>query len=80
MLSKNMTLETEEEAEKRQKGQGLKIMTTSQLITRLPVSLSQIAAGNNSNKLKNEVRQIVYSLYISKKLSKKIYNSLMNTI
>ena len=71
MLSKNMTLETEEEAEKRQKGHGLKIMTPSQSITRLPVSLSQIAAGNSSNKLKNEVRQIVYSLYISKKLSKK---------
>ena len=73
-------LETEEEPEKRQKGQGLKIMMPSQLITRLPVLLSQIAAGNNSNKLKNEIRQIIYSLYRSKNLSKTIYNHLINSI
>ena len=73
-------LETEKEAEKIQKGQGLKIMTPSQLITRLPVLLSQIAADNNSSKLKNEIRQIVCSFYRSKNLSKTIYNHLINSI
>ena len=50
------------------------------MITRLPILLTQLKAGNNSQKLKNEIRQIVYSLYRSKSLSKTIYNSLMNTI
>ena len=73
-------LETEESAAQRQEGQGLKIMTPSQLITRLPVLLAQLKAGNNSNKLKNEIRQIVYSLYRSKNLSKTIKNRLISTI
>ena len=63
-----------------QKGQGLKILTPQQMITRLPILLAQLKAENNSQKLKNEIRQIVYSLYRSKDLSKTIYNSLMNTI
>ena len=50
------------------------------MISRLPILLAQLKAGNNSNKLKNEIRQLLYSLYRSKNLSKKIYNSLMNTI
>ena len=50
------------------------------MITRLPILLAQLEAGNNSQKLKNEIRQIVYSLYRSKSLSKTIFNSLMNTI
>ena len=73
-------LETEDEAEKRQKGQGLKILTRQQMITRLPILSAQLQAGNNSRKLKNEIRKIVYSLYRSKNLSKTIYNSLINTI
>ena len=64
----------------KQQGQGLKIMTPRQMILRLPVLLSQIAAGSNSQKRKNEIRQIVHSLYRFKNLSKTIYNSLMNTI
>ena len=71
-------LESEEEAA--QQGQGLKILTPKQMITRLSILLAQLKAGNNSQKLKNEIRQIVYSLYRSKNLSKTIYNSLMNTI
>ena len=63
-----------------QRGQGVKIMTASQLITRLPILLSQVKAGNNSQKLKNEIRQILYFLYRSKNLSKTIYNHLINTI
>ena len=73
-------LESEEEAEKRQQGQGLKILTPQQMITRLPSLLAQLKAGNNSQKLKNEIRQLLYSSYRSKNLSKTIYNSLMNTI
>ena len=73
-------LEREESAAQRQKGQGLKMLTPQQTITRLPILLAQLKAGNNSQKLKNERRQLLYSLYRSKKLSRTIYNSLMNTI
>ena len=50
------------------------------MITRSPILLAQLKGANNSQKLKNEIRQLLYSLYRSKKLSKTIYNSLMNTI
>ena len=62
------------------KGHGLKIMTTKQIITSLPILLVQLNAGNNSQKMKNKIRQIVYSVYRSKNLSKTIYNNLINTI
>ena len=61
-----------------QQGEGLKIITPKQMIIRLPISLAQLKSGNNSEKLKNEIRQIVYSLYRSKNLSKTIYNNLVN--
>ena len=48
--------------------QGLKILTPSQMLSRLPISLAQLKAGNNSEKLKNEIRQLLYSLCRSKKL------------
>ena len=73
-------LQTEEDVEKRQKGHGLKIMTPSQLITRLLILLAQKQAGNNSQKHKNETRQIIYSLYRSKNLSKTLYKHLINSI
>ena len=47
----------------KQQGQGLKLLTPKQMIVRLPILLAQLKAGNNSEKLKNEIRQIVYSLY-----------------
>ena len=50
------------------------------MLSRLPISLSQLKAGNNFEKLKNEIRQLLYSLYRSKKLSKKIYENLIKTI
>ena len=63
-----------------QEGQGLKILTPEQGLSRLPISLAQLMAGTNSEKhLKNEIRQLSYSLYRSKKLSKTIYKHLMNT-
>ena len=75
-------LESEESAEQRrnQQGKGLKILTPSQMFGRLPISLAQLKAGNNSEKLKNEIRQLLYSLYRSKKLTKEIYKSLINII
>ena len=74
-------LETEGSAEQRkQQWQEVKILTPKQLITRLPILLAQLKAGNNSEKLTNEIRQLLYSLYRSKKLSKTIYNSLINAI
>ena len=63
-----------------QQGQGLKILTPDQMLSRLPITLAQLKAGNNSQKLKNEIRQLLYSLYLSKKLTKTIYNNLINII
>ena len=73
-------LEIEESAAQRQRGQGLKILTPKQMVTRLPISLAQLKAGNNSQKLKHEIRQIIYSLYRSNNLSKRICNHLISTI
>ena len=64
----------------KQEGHGLKILTPSQMLSRLPTSLAQLKAGNNSEKLKNEIRQLLYSLYRSKKLTKQIYKSLFDII
>ena len=63
-----------------QSGQGLKILTPNQMLSRLPISLAQLKAGNNSEKLKSEIRQLLYSLYKSKKLTKNVYNNLINAI
>ena len=71
-------LESEESAE--QRGQGQKILTPNQLLSRLPITLAQLKAGNNSEKLKNEIRQLLYSLYRSKKLTKQLYKSLVDII
>ena len=75
-------LESEESAAQRrnQQGKGLKILTPNQMLSRLPISLAQLNAGNNSEKLKNEIRQLLYSLYRSKKLTKQIYKSLIDII
>ena len=66
--------------EENKKEQGLKMLTPDQMLSRLPISLAQLNAGNNSEKLKNEIRQILYSLYRSKKLTKQIYKSLIDII
>ena len=62
------------------KGEGLKILSNKQMLNRLPILLAQIQAGNNSKSLKNEVRQILYSLYRSKVLTKTVYNNLIKSI
>ena len=63
-----------------QKGQGIKILTPNQMLNRLPIALAQLQAGNNSNKLKNEIRQLLYSLYRSKNMTKQVYNNLIKYI
>ena len=63
-----------------QSGQGLKILTPHQILSRLPISLAQLKTGNNSEKLKNKIGQILCSLYRSKKLTKNVYNNLISTI
>ena len=61
-------------------GSGLKMLTPQQMFTRLPILLAQIKAGNNSRELKNEIRQLLYSLYRSKQISKTVYKNLIATI
>ena len=63
-----------------QAGKGLKNLTPNQMLSRLPISLAQLKAENNSEKLKNEIRQLLYSLYRSKKLTKQLYKSLIDII
>ena len=63
-----------------QGGEGVKILTPNQMLSRLPITLAQLHAGNNSEKPKNEIKQILYSLCRSKKLTKQIYKSLFNII
>ena len=66
--------------EQNQQGQGIKILTPNQMLNRLPISLAQLQAGNNSEKLKNEIRQLLYSLYRSKNMTKQVYNNLIKHI
>ena len=63
-----------------QEGQGLKILTPNQIFSRLPISLAQLKAENNSEKLKNEIRQPLFFLYRSKQVTKQLYKSLVDII
>ena len=64
----------------KQERQGIKILTPNQMLSRLPISLAQLEAGNNSNKFKNEIRQLLYSLYHSKNMTKEVYNNLIKQV
>ena len=63
-----------------QEWKGIKILTPNQMLSRLPVSLAKLEAENNCNKLKNEIRQLLCSLYRSKNMTKQIYNNLLKPI
>ena len=65
---------------KQQEETGLKILTPKQMLQRLPVALAQIKAGNNSESLLNEIRQIAYPVYRSKEITKKVYNNIIKSI
>ena len=61
-------------------GTELKILTPEQLLQRLPIALAQVKAGNNPEILLNKTKQIVYSLYQSKEITKKVYNNIIKSI
>ena len=63
-----------------QQGKSFKILTPNQMLSRLPITLAQLKAGNNSEKLKSEIRQLLYSLYRSENMTKQVYNNLLNYI
>ena len=69
-----------EDNEKVKEGKGLKILTPNKLLTTLSILLAQIKAGNNSFKLKNEIRQILYLLYQYNKITKKVYNLIKSLV
>ena len=75
----SMILEAKKLA-KEQEGTELKILTPNQMLKILPIALAQIKAGSNSESLLNEIRQIVYSLYRSKEITKKVYNNIIKAI
>ena len=61
-------------------GTGVKVLTPKQMLQRLPIALAEVKAGNNSESLLNEIRQIVYSLYQLKQITKKVYNNTIKSI
>ena len=61
-------------------GTGLKILNSKQMLQRLPIAPAQLKTDNNSENLLNQIRQIVYSLYQSKEITKKIYNNIIKSI
>ena len=61
-------------------GLGLKNLTPDQMLSRLPITLAELKAGNNSEKLKNEIKQLLYSVYRSNKIIKRLYKSLIDII
>ena len=66
--------------ESQQEGEELKILTPNQMLKKLPMALAQVKAGNNSDSLLNELRQIFYSLYRSKEITKKVYNNIISSL
>ena len=72
--------EVKNKAKNNTSGKGLKILTPKQMLQRLPIALAQVKAGNNSENLLNEIRQIVCSLYQSKEITKQVYNNLIRSL
>ena len=64
--------------DKIQSGQGLKYLIPNQMLSKLPTSLEQLKAGNNSGKLNNEIKKLLYSLYRSKNFTKQLYKKLVD--
>ena len=65
---------------KEKQGKGLKMLTPKQMLQRLPIALAEVRAGNTSENLLNEIRQIIYSLHSLFQITKKVYNNIMNSI
>ena len=68
------------EDEEVKEGKGLKILTLDKFLARLSILLAQIKAGNNSYKLKNKIRKILYLFYQHIKITKKVYNNLIKSL
>ena len=64
----------------KEEGTGLNILNPKQMLQRLLIALAQVKAGNNSQSLLNEIRQIVYSLHQSKGITKKVHNNILKSI
>ena len=81
MILNLMMLEVKSKAKQiKTKVRGLKILTPKQMLPRLPIVLAQVKAGNNSENLLNEIRQIIYSLYQSKEITRKVCNNLIKSL
>ena len=65
---------------KETKDEGVKILTPKQTLQRIPIGLAQVKAGNTFKNLLTEIRQIIFSLYQAKEITKKVYNKIMNSI
>ena len=61
-------------------GEGLKILSPKQMLQRFPIALAQVKAGDTFENLLNEIRQIIYSFYREKEITKQVYNNIMNLI
>ena len=62
------------------RGTGLKIWSPKQMLQRLPIALPQVKTVNTSENLLNEIREVIYSLYQAKEITKKVLNNIMNSI
>ena len=65
---------------KQQKGKSIKLLTHKQMLQRLWIAFAQLKAGNTSETLLNEIRQIIYSLFTEKEITKNVYNNIINSI
>ena len=65
---------------KAKQGRRLKISSPNQMVQTLPMALAQVKVGNTSKNLQNEIREIIYSLYQEKEVTKEVYNNIMNSI
>ena len=82
LVNDNLRIRSESlyKANKKIAGTGLKILPPKQMLQRLPIALAHVKAGNNSESLLNEIRQIVYPLYQSKEITQKAYNNIIKSI
>ena len=76
----DLKLSTNQKNNNATEGERIKILTPKQMLQRLTIALAQVKAGNNSEILLNEIKQIVYSSYQSKEITKKVYNNLIKSL
>ena len=75
-----MTSEAKNKAKNKTSGKRLKLLTSKQLLQRLPIALAQVEVGNNSGNLLNENRQIVYYFYQSKEITRTVYDNIIKSL